>query len=234
MRGIMPNKNFVDITGRVFGRLTAVRLLNKPKNHWYWLFQCACGNSIKARGSHVTAGRTSSCGCFRKECRMTHGHSRSRSRPSPTYSSWASMIGRCCNPNSAVFHYYGGRGITVCERWKKFENFLADMGERPSPDLSLDRIDNNGNYEPGNCRWATWDVQCANKRSLILDLTGSTFGKLVPMKLFRKTGSNQAHWLCKCACGTEKVVLGSMLRSLRTRSCGCAKNRNTWPSSNAL
>lgn len=82
---------------------------------------------------------------------------------SPTYNTWASMKQRCLNPNSPKYRLYGGRGITICDRWLKFENFLADMGERP-PGLTLDRIDNDGDYEPGNCRWATSTQQIANRR----------------------------------------------------------------------
>lgn len=97
-----------------------------------------------------------------------HGHGRRDKKRSPTYRSWDKMIQRCTNPNDAHYSYYGGRGITVCERWRKFENFLADMGERPigpGRGFTLDRYPNkNGNYEPDNCRWATWTEQMNNTR----------------------------------------------------------------------
>lgn len=96
---------------------------------------------------------------------ITHGHTRDY-QPSSTYTAWANMIGRCTRSSRPDFHHYGGRGITVCDAWRKFENFLADMGQKPHPSLTLDRIDVNGNYEPGNCRWATWSEQGANRRAV--------------------------------------------------------------------
>ncbi|WP_199570603.1 hypothetical protein [Streptomyces murinus] len=122
--------------------------------------RCDCGNDHSLLFKEW--GRTQSCGCLRNERsaeRLTrHGH-----KSSPLYASWAQMIQRCTNPDHKQWANYGGRGITVCERWLDFPNFLADMGERPAG-LTLDRIDNNRSYEPGNCRWADVSTQNSNRR----------------------------------------------------------------------
>lgn len=126
---------------------------------------CDCGNGKIVEKAHLTSGNTKSCGCLVNRHRT--GYSASRNgRRSPTHQSWTSMIQRCYNSKHVGYKNYGGRGITVCERWRhNFPNFLADMGERP-PGKSLDRYpDPNGNYEPGNCRWATQKEQMNNRRN---------------------------------------------------------------------
>lgn len=129
--------------------------------------RCVCGNEVTVFLSNLRRGQTKSCGCLRREItssnRMTHGET--IGKMSSEYATWKSMRARCQNPNDNDFQYYGGRGINVCRRWQKFENFLADMGRRPSPELSIDRINNDGDYEPGNCRWATPTEQSRNRRS---------------------------------------------------------------------
>lgn len=124
-----------------------------------WLCQCDCGQQTVARGSNIKRGHTTSCGCRR----WKHGHA-SNYRATPTYRTWQCMITRCNERYATEYKNYGGRGIKVCKRWKKFENFLKDMGERPSG-KTLDRINNDGNYEPSNCRWATPKEQKRNSRT---------------------------------------------------------------------
>lgn len=134
-------------------------------------FICVCGGERVALLGDVKRGRTRSCGCLKAETSVgvppRHGHSAGY-KVSAEYRAWTAMRTRCRNPRSASYHNYGGRGIKVCERWDLFDNFLADMGLKPSPQHSLDRFPNNdGNYEPGNCRWATNYEQQNNKRPMV-------------------------------------------------------------------
>jgi hypothetical protein len=148
--------------GRTFGRLTILEDAGRYHRQQLYRVRCQCGIEKIIRGYQLTAGKTVSCGCLRNERTVarstTHGL-----YGTPENRVWASMRDRCRNPNASGFRHYGGRGITVCERWNSFENFLADMGPRPQGS-SLDRIEVNGNYEPGNCRWATPAQQAINRR----------------------------------------------------------------------
>lgn len=169
----------LELTGNKFGRLTVVKKIGGTKyGNVSWECLCDCGNTTIVTGSHLNSNHTTSCGCYQRqrasEASLQHGHSLNGVM-SPTYGSWSHMKTRCNNPNYPFFENYGGRGITYCERWSKFDNFLEDMGERPKGRYSLERIDNEGNYEPSNCKWIPLGNQAYNTtRSANLTYKGKT------------------------------------------------------------
>lgn len=153
--------SFKDITGQRFGRLVVVAMTETVRNgQKTWLCQCDCGATSVVRGGPLRQGVITSCGCWQG---ARHGHARRDTPRHPLYSVWKRMRQRCSDPNSTDFKYYGGRGITVCKRWNDFPTFLSDVGPRPHG-MTIDRLNSDGNYEPGNIRWAARAQQSQNRR----------------------------------------------------------------------
>lgn len=191
----MPKR--VNLIGQSFGRLTVIQAAPSRRGSdgvsvTMWKCICSCGKEVEVRTKNLKNGGTTSCGCYRSEHvakkNFKHGAAL-RENTSTEYEIWCGMIKRCEDPNCRSYKNYGGRGIVICDQWRhSFASFLEDMGERPSSDHSIERIDNNGNYEPSNCKWGTAFEQSNNRRYNII---GAYNGTTAPLKtLWRKFGQH--------------------------------------------
>lgn len=166
----------IDLIGKTISNFTIVELAAPDSGRIMWRCRCSCGNERVLRQTALLQGRPRQCSsCHIQQIgagNKRHGHSVGYHR-SPEHRVWSNMCNRCHNPNNPKYPRYGGRGISVCERWLDFANFLADMGLRPSAQHTIERKNNNGDYEPGNCCWATWKQQARNtSRCLYLEFAG--------------------------------------------------------------
>jgi hypothetical protein len=181
----------ISLVGKRFGRLVVTKRSEQvgSQGQPYWWCHCDCGSDVQVRGQSLRIGRTQSCGCLARltTTQRNHRHGNAaRGKQSPEYIVWNSLKTRCLNPKSSSYVHYGGRGITVCPEWRdSFEAFLRDVGPRPEGH-TLDRIDTNGNYEPGNCRWATQEEQANNRRADAQVLVNGHIISLVDLPVYLK------------------------------------------------
>jgi len=165
----IPSKRIKDLTGNTYGRLYVLGFAGvNPHGQADWVCECSCGNSKVITGGRMATGNTASCGCLHTETITSHGMVGTK-----TYRAWEGMSRRCRSNNTHTREYYWNRGISVCEEWKTFEIFYADMGEAPKG-LTLERIDNDAGYSKANCKWATWADQALNKRTFKNNTSGCT------------------------------------------------------------
>lgn len=201
------SKDKLDVSvGESFGRLTTLYphttySKKRKRKSIYWVCECECKNKIVLRESQIKKRMRMSCGCSKKRHKESHGSNRT-----PEYVAWIGMIERCYNVNHPSYAYYGARGVEVCNRWlNSYENFLEDMGRRPEPEYSLDRIDVNCNYEPNNCRWADKTTQSRNQRVS----KANTSGFRGVNKSSRKYADNIPRWQVRISTDKGRLNLGT-------------------------
>jgi hypothetical protein len=194
-RTVYIDDDLKDLTGRRFSRLVAVKFHGNTPSGAKWECLCDCGNRKIVTRYQLRSGGTKSCGCLNRD-KIVQRNFKHGLTNAPEYPVWANMRQRCVNPKNKAYKYYGGRGIKYCERWESFSNFLADMGKRPDG-LTLERINTNGNYEPSNCKWATWSEQRKSQRKQLSDETVNAIrheyarGEITQAQLAHKHGTTQ-------------------------------------------
>ena len=191
----------VDRTGQVFGKLTVLEQAGRDKlKKVLWRCRCECGNETVVVSGSLVTGNTTSCGCTFKEAVTKHGGTGKGS-----YNTWRAMIRRCTVNTDKDYPYYGGRGVSVCSEWLKYENFVADMGE-PIGDETLDRIDVYGNYTKENCRWAGVQTQNRNTRLRVNSTTGYTGVSVVGKKFLAKITKDKKSYYSKLCSTVEEAA----------------------------
>lgn len=191
------------VIGERFNKWTVLSEVRRPKQHCkHYECRCDCGNTGVIQSTTLRLGRSKQC----RDCSFRR-HSMAKTR---IYKIWAGILTRCNNPKVNIYKYYGGRGITVCDRWKDFANFYADMGDRIG-NMQVDRIDNDKGYSPENCRWVTPEENMNNRRVKIDDMPGKRFGKWTVLE---RVIHKPDHWYysCRCDCGTVNIINGGSLR----------------------
>lgn len=201
-----------DLTGQTINRWTFIR--RDPSGRQIWLCRCSCGTERLVRSANIKNGSSKSCGCHNLEQLTFHGHAKKHGQRTSTYSIWQNIKGRCLNPKDTTFKFYGAKGIQVCTSWQEsFSNFLADMGERPEG-KTLDRINPLGDYEPGNCRWATSKEQNRNTtRNFIIEYNGeshclSEWAEIYSMPKARLASRLKAGWSFELATSKPPIFQG--------------------------
>lgn len=216
MRGVR-----IDLTGQRFGRLTVIGFAGKLKGKIRWRCLCDCGNEVTVSSGHLRPDGTKSCRCLLRETvtarQIKHGLSTSQ-----FYDAWAHIKDRCFNPRSKCYKDYGGRGVTVCERWIQFENFRDDMlPSFPGKGWSIERDDVDGIYEPQNCKWILKEHQARNQRKTVRLEIGQKFGAWEVISGPEWGIKRGTAYRCRCICGIQRFVRAYMLKGGSSRSCGC-------------
>lgn len=190
----MGGRTAINESGNRYGKLLVMHRAGEAGKQATWLCVCDCGEEVVVSGGSLRGGRTTSCGCYAKECVTTHGMHKTT-----TYSTWTHMKHRCYNESFEQYEDYGGRGIIVCDSWlSSFENFLSDMGERPEG-MTLDRVDVHGNYCKENCRWASHTDQSFNQKLHKRNKSGKS-GVYI---------SKSGNWIAEIKVNYKKIHLGT-------------------------